>query len=246
MHALIATALATSSEEEDFGLFSPPHLKLAQSILCDVNERTTKTKYCHANILENEGYFFNCYGFVAHIIATTHEDAFKELIYLMKVLDESGIPTSLDPEKPSPYNFFYIFKHLYLRELPSQHWEGIEDIFNLKKGDILVYMNPGYVSPLQWDKGDLSNSSGTHVMVVSEIISKSPDVLDIKIIDSTHKPHNQTNDTRHLHKITSGIGECCVQLLKASGENAYCLLWSTKTIWIKDFYAGRIKKPITS
>ena len=210
-----------------------------------MNDSNAGTKYCHDNILEKQEYRFNCYGFVSHVINLTHEEAFKELICLMRKLDEKGIPTSLDLDKPSPYNFFYIFKNLYLEELTSQYWEGIEDIFSLEVGDILVYLNPGYVSPLQWNKNDLSNATGTHVMVVSAIVSKSSDILEIKIIDSTHKPHNQTNDTRYTHRINSGIGECSVRLTKTNGENAYLLLWQKQSRWTKNLYAGRLRKPIT-
>jgi len=236
-HLEIPAVFAADSKEED--LFIPPLLTTAMSLLDDlvVTQKIT-TVYSHENTVNDRELKFNCYGFILHLINAYNREAFEELLYHMNSLHHVGIQKSLDEARPSPYNFFHIFKGLSEDKLHSLFWEGIADIFTLIPGDLLVYLKPGFVSPKKWRK---NVQPVTHIMLISAIISKTSDTLEIEIIDSAHQPHNDVNDTRHKLQIKGGLGKALLLITKTEMPGIYSLAWKKGQKCIqKELFGGRL------
>jgi hypothetical protein len=156
----------------------------------------------------------------------------------MENLTHRGVPTSLDLYKPSPFNFFHIFKNLHNGSLESDYWLGVEDIMTILPGDVLVYLEPGFVSPERWNK---ERCRVTHIMLVSKIIDKSPFYMKVEIIDSTHQPHSE-EDTRNNFQPEGGLGKALLTIRETETEGTYILNWGSggDTHLRKELFAGRV------
>ncbi len=144
---------------------------------------------------------------------------------------KSRIPKSCDG-LPCPFNLFTVFQTL--NERPEELWSPIP-IPKIQPGDILVYLPINY-KPSKIP--DLSKPTGTHAMIVKEIVSLKPH-LQLKIIDCTRKPHNLT-DTRHPYN--SGIGASDIFIIYDNLQNTYRISWHAgKKGLQKELFAGRLK-----
>lgn len=194
-------------------------LKAAQSLLTKICEGSAYMIYSHDNVFQEQEKIlkYNCYGLIDYLIEKCSLNAFNELLDLMKQLDKLGFQESFDPDKPSPENFFHIFRCLHDGCLKSLYWTGIKNIANLQPGDLLVYMEVGYCGNALREKQNYA----THVMLVSEIVSLCEDRIHLKVIDSAHEAHNNVDDTRHLHKFKNGLGEATL-IIQESGKTVEC------------------------
>lgn len=227
-------------------------IKMANTFINKIDSKEISTRYSHDNTFHHDKeILFNCYGFISFLIKQNSPEAFEDLLKQMLALEqEYKIPKSLDPLSfPSPYNYYTIFKYLQAKKLSSSYWEGLDDVFLLKPGDVLVYMAPGYQSPTHWDSRPSSRPTGTHVMVVEEVLEKQDKKCVLKIIDSTRAPHNKIDDTRHKAQlIEGGIGKSSLVLKKLEGSHMYSLKWSKRASkrLKKEVMVGRLKDPTSN
>lgn len=240
LYQLEATSLIAAEAPDNE---SPtPLLKVATSLFHELKTTQTITSiYSHENTFIDNELRFNCYGFLLYLINSCHKEAFEDLLDHMDNLAQRGVPTSLDPGKPSPYNFFHIFKSLHNGSLESKYWQGVEDIPTIMPGDFLVYLEPDFVSPKRWNK---DTCRVTHIMLVSKIIDKSPHLMKIEIIDSSHQSHS-AQDTRHSLQPEGGLGKDFLAISKAETKGLYNLSWGTgmKNYMTKELFVGRLLTP---
>ena len=122
------------------------------------------------------------------------------------------IPPSSDGQ-PCPFNYASALTLLTLSE-----WQKVEALSDVIPGDILIYLPRNYHPPI--DGNNSKKSTGTHVMIVDQILEKIGGTYQFMILDSTRAPHSR-KDTRYPGG--SGIGKSPVFL--TPDENFSHLQW---------------------
>ena len=185
--------------------------------------------YDHSNTVNDSIYDLNCYGFVNHLIKEQSDAAYNSLLVRMEAL-HPGIPKSIDG-MPCPFNLYAIFQSLYTK--PLEHWQPVM-LNEIRPGDILVYQPVNY-EPTKTP--DYTKPSGTHTMIVQEII-RNENYLQVNVIDNTKIPRNKS-DSRFPDN--SGIGARPVFIRTISNSNGHRLGWRKKHLGLqKELIAGRI------
>ena len=181
--------------------------------------KRSQSTYSSKNIKIEEdrvlSYQFNCYGFVNHCIEVCHPEAYEQLVWAMNHVLVKAIPPSSDGQ-PCPFNYTSALTHL-----PLSEWQTVEALSDIIPGDILVYLPPNFHPPKDADFS--KKSTGTHIMIVDQVLEKIGDTYQFIIIDSTRIPHSK-QDTRYPKG--SGIGRSPVFL--TPHENIVLLQWSLK------------------
>jgi len=147
-----------------------------------------------------------------------------------------AVPPSSDGQ-PCPFNYASALTHL-----PLSEWQTVEALSDVLPGDILIYLPHNFLPPKEADFS--KKSTGTHVMIVDQILEKIGDTYQFMIIDSTRVPHSK-QDTRYPSE--SGIGRSPVFL--TPHKNIVLLQWSSKgKKYEKEITIGRVRpsKPLFS
>ena len=145
-----------------------------------------------------------------------------------KVLSEVTPPSS--DGQPCPFNYTAALTHL-----PLSEWQTVETLDDVIPGDILVYLPRNYRPPIDADYS--KKSTGTHIMIVDQILEKVGDAYQFMVLDSTRVPHSK-QDTRYPNG--SGIGKSPVFLTPC--KNFTQLQWSPNgKKHEKEFTMGRIR-----
>jgi hypothetical protein len=145
-------------------------------------------------------YVLDCSTYIDNILETVHPDAYSSL------MNSSG------SEKPTTREYYNFFTGL---TDDSDYWNKIENVENLRPGDILVFRNKRH--------------SGGHVMVVMNAPTKQNNSYAIRVADSA--PSGHTADTRH-HNSGIGIGTLELKANPKGEPSAYA--WKVGSCWKKD------------
>jgi cell wall-associated NlpC family hydrolase len=122
-------------------------------------------------------YIVDCSTYVDHILKTIYPRAF------------SSLSTWSGSQKPTTNDYYHYFRNL---SDDSEHWNAINDVEELRPGDILVFRN----------KNRYGTQIGGHVMIVMDKPERKGNIFLLRIADSASSGHSK--DTRMPH--TSGIG----------------------------------------
>ncbi len=190
-------------------------------------------------INEDDSWFLetNCYGFAHYLLKFFFLNAYNEIVYYMRKMAPE-VPLSIDGI-PCPFHYAQAFKK------PLQYWKRVEDIREIRSGDLMVYMPPGYILPKTYDKS--RRTTGTHVMFVKSLENIEKDgFLKVDIIDCTRTPHSSEYDSRWKGRGSAGgIGRASVfiQPHKESGALEHVFLrWSKRgKVYEKFLFIGRLK-----
>lgn len=210
--------------------FLRPHLCYARKILRSIDENRASSSYGYGNtVTVNElgqpHYAYTCYGFLDHVLTTTHPKALTELLSLQKTY-LSDLPTSFDG-KILPYHLVMLVERL-LNATPW--WSSIHDMTHIQEGDILAYMDEGYT--LSMTPRPLHERTGTHVMMIDHVENMMEEdgriTLKLWIIDATRQPHNCHDSRYHKDKYErkSGVGRSPLIITHMPSCNTYHLQWS--------------------
>lgn len=148
-------------------------------------------------------YVVDCSTYVDHILKSVYPRAYTSLT------SWSGT------EKPTTDDFYQYFKNLSDN---SRHWNTIDDVEQLRPGDILVFRS----------KNKYGNETGGHVMVVMDKPIQDGDTFLVRIADSA--PSGHSKDTRFPHASGIGIG---TMLLKVNPRTShpYAYAWKVGARW---------------
>lgn len=148
-------------------------------------------------------YVVDCSTYVDHILKTVYPSAFTSLTSWSR------------SEKPTSDDFYHYFTNLSAQ---SQHWNSIDDVEQLRPGDVLVFRY----------KNRTGNETGGHVMVVMDKPVREGNTFMVRIADSA--PAGHSKDTRMRH--TSGIG-IGTMLLKVNPKTfqPYAYAWKVGSRW---------------
>jgi len=145
------------------------------------------SKYSHKNHDHPPSY--NCYGFMAHLLGSSHPLAYHEVLAWMHKMKDVISP-SLD-NRPCPFHYQQFFKSL--PKTPASHWEPVEKPEEMQIGDIIAYTPENYHFP---EKAEFSDKpTGTHVLTVKQVYGLTPSQVNLLGIDCTKAPHSK-QDTR--------------------------------------------------
>jgi hypothetical protein len=149
-------------------------------------------------------YVVDCSTYIDNILETIHPNAYTSL------MNSSG------SEKPTTKEYYNFFTQL---SDDSDYWNKIDNVKELRPGDILVFRNKG------------SRKSGGHVMVVMNPPTKKNNGYAIQVADSAPVGHRQ--DTRATHNSGIGIGTLQLKVNPKTGEpSAYA--WKVGSCWKKN------------
>lgn len=213
----------------------------ARHIVQRIQDQRATSSYGYAHCVtlqegERPHYAYTCYGFLDHVLTTTHPRALDALLALQKTY-LSDLPPSFDG-KILPYHLVMLGDRLHF---PTEYWTVIRDIRTIQRGDILSYMDEGYT--LLKDPPLNPEGTGTHVMFVDQVEGCVEEddriLLKIWIMDATGRPHNRL-DSRYHHTPRlrqNGIGRSPMTL---------CCDKSFKRFWIQWSNKGRIHEKLMS
>lgn len=203
-----------------------PLLIKAQTVFEAVHQGKAVSSYSHENKVE---YHMNCYGFLNHLVQDTAPHAFQEMVDAMEKLKKT-VPPSFDG-MPCPYNYAAALKSKQLK-----HWEVVDNLEEVRPGDILIYLPPGFEPQEDFDTGQ--PVPAIHMMVVETVLGKTKEKHHFRVIDCTRIPHNRKDDTRYPKK--GGIGKSSVYITKR--EPHFALQWTyTGRILAKEMVFARIR-----
>lgn len=149
-------------------------------------------------------YIVDCSGYVDHTLRVVYPNAYLSLV------DSSGVNK---PNTAHYYNFF-----TSLSDDPDQFWSKVEDIEQLRPGDILVFRY----------KNMRGRSTGGHVMVVMNKPVRDGDAYLVSVADSAASGHSE--DTRQNHVSGVGIGTILLKVdPKTRQPSAYA--WTVNSRW---------------
>lgn len=139
------------------------------------------------------------------------------------------LPVSLD-SIPCPFHYAAFFSTSGLHA-----WDSIPSFDKLQAGDLIVYLPPDFQP--QEIKSMPEKRTGTHIMMVEQVIEKIENTVKLIIIDCTKLRHTKY-DSRPRGKGGLGRSPCSIQHTGSS----YLLSWGKrKKKWEKDIYFGRVK-----
>ena len=165
-----------------------------------------------------------------------HPEAYEQLVWAMNHVLAKAIPPSSDGQ-PCPFNYTSALTHL-----PLSEWKTVEALSDIMPGDILVYLPHSFHPPKDADFS--KKSTGTHIMIVDQVLEKIGDTYQFMIIDSTRIPHSKC-DTRFPRE--SGIGRSLVFLTPY--KDITLLQWSLNgRKYKKEITMGRVlpSRPLVS
>lgn len=148
-------------------------------------------------------YIVDCSGYVDHILKSIYPQAYSSLV------------SSIGSEKPTTDDFYHYFNTLSNR---ATHWNTIEDVEELRPGDILVFRY----------KNSLGYERGGHVMIVMDKPTRHADTFSVRVTDSASGGHSK--DTRQPRSSGIGIGTL---LLKVNPKTyqPYAYAWKVGSHW---------------
>jgi hypothetical protein len=152
-------------------------------------------------------YILDCSSFVDHILRAVSPHAYSSLV------SATGAGT------PASQHYYTFFREL--EDDPDSYWNKVEEVKELKAGDILVFRY----------KNSIGNQTGGHVMVVMDKPIRDTNVFFVKVADSA--PAGHSHDTRSLDDSGIGIGTL---LLKANPITGHPLAfsWGVRGYWNKN------------
>ncbi|RDI44539.1 hypothetical protein [Aquicella lusitana] len=154
-------------------------------------------------------YIVDCSSYVDRILQAVYPQAYSSLV------DWSG------SEKPTSYDYYNFFTTLSNK--PQQYWTKVDDVEQLRPGDILVFRY----------KNAVGDETGGHVMVVMDKPIPDEDAFHIRVADSAYTGHSE--DTRQARVSGIGIG---TMLLKVNPDTyqpaAYA--WKIGSRWKNNAY----------
>jgi cell wall-associated NlpC family hydrolase len=202
----VQTSIAADSSEETLhpGFISSIEKRLVSFVHKTVsNMRYTAYKLGGSHFDTSRGiYVLDCSTYVDHILEVIHPNAYTSLI------NSSG------SEKPTTREYYNFFTRL---TDDSDYWNKIDNVEELRPGDILVFRNKG------------RHSSG-HVMVVMNPPTKQNNTYDIRVADSAPSGHSE--DTRSRHNSGIGIGTLQLKANPKGEPSAYA--WKVGSCWKKN------------
>jgi hypothetical protein len=152
-------------------------------------------------------YIVDCSSFVDNVLQKTCPKAFSSLV------DATGADA---PASQHYYNFF-----TELSYDPDHYWNKVENVEELKPGDILVIRY----------KNLRGAETGGHVMVVMNKPERDTDVFYVRVADSAPTRHSE--DTRELNTSGIGIGTLLLKANTKTGQPmAYA--WGIGGYWNKN------------
>lgn len=149
-------------------------------------------------------YIVDCSNYVDRVLETIYPKAYSSLV------DWTGTD---NPTTHDYYNFF-----TELNNSSNYNWTKVEDIEELRTGDILVFRY----------KNAAGNETGGHVMIVMDKPIIEDDNYFVKVADSASGGHSE--DTRPHHVSGVGIGTL---LLKKNPKTFQpsAFAWSSGSRW---------------
>jgi hypothetical protein len=153
-------------------------------------------------------YVLDCSNFVDHILKTASPLAYSRLV------------SATGADAPSTQHYYDFFKDLNVE--PTDFWNKVNSVEQLRPGDILVFR----------DKHTRhSNIGGGHVMVVMDAPTHNTNVFFVRVADSAPSRHSQ--DTRQIHEGGIGIGTLLLKVNPITGRpDAYA--WAMGGYWNKN------------
>jgi len=148
-------------------------------------------------------YVIDCSKYVDHILQNTYPQAYTSLT------------TWSGTDRPTTHDYYDYFTNLSDH---ARHWNTIEDVEELRPGDILVFRK----------KNGRGYQTGGHVMVVMDKPIHEGNTFSVRIADSA--PSGHTKDTRMPHASGVGIGTI---LLKVDPKTyqPYAYAWKIGAHW---------------
>lgn len=158
-------------------------------------------------------YILDCSSYVDQILKRATPRAYSNLV----VASGSIKPTSLEY-----YNFF-----AGLPRHSKRHWNKIDNVAQLRPGDILVFRYKKQHS-----------SVGGHVMIVMKEPKRRAGAFTVRVADSASAAHS--HDTRPAHKSGVGIGNLVLKVNPHTGK-PYAYAWKEGSHWERNvnFAMGR-------
>jgi len=187
--------------------FDKQAMQYIDKILKLVRTGYIKTKYSHANFIRRRynQFIFNvdCSGLVEFWLSKRHPKALAEVydfVYQNRQVPEEAI------KRLYSFDFYDFFASLK----SSSCWQTVTTSANLKRGDIIAFINPH-------KKGRFG-----HVAIVDKEISRDKQKIVVKIIDSSQIEH--ISDYRQSSKKGIGCGIIELYIEKSSiTQVSYCL-----------------------
>jgi len=152
-------------------------------------------------------YIVDCSNFVDHILQEISPHAYSSLV------NYSG---SYSPATQHYYEFF-----AELTDNPDSYWNTVENLDDLKPGDILVFRK----------KNSRGRSTSGHIMVVMNKPIRDTNVYSVRVADSAPARHSQ--DTRKPFKGGIGIGTLLLKANPKTGKPA-AYAWGVGGSWNKN------------
>jgi cell wall-associated NlpC family hydrolase len=218
--ALFAAAVPAYYNKPDYVI--PTHATVSQKHLVNFVDKTVST--LHYSDYKMGGtkfdplhgvYVLDCSNFVDHILQTASPLAYSKLV------------SATGTGAPSTQHYYDFFKDL--NSEPTDFWNKVTSVEQLRPGDILVFRN-------KHSRG--RNFGGGHVMVVMDTPTHNTNVFFVRVADSAPSRHSQ--DTRQIHEGGIGIGTLLLKVNPITGlPNAYA--WGMGGFWNKNvnFAMGR-------
>lgn len=179
----------------------------------------------------------NCYGFAHYILRFFFFNAYNEIVYdMIKRAPET--PLSIDGI-PCPFHYVQAFRK------PLRYWKRVENLQEVRSGDLMVYLPLDYTLPRTYEKS--RSRTGTHVMFVEALGNMVKDGFwKIDIIDCTRTPHSAAYDSRWKGRGSAGgIGRSSVFIQPRKGSSVLedvLLRWSERgKVYKKLLFIGRLK-----
>jgi hypothetical protein len=157
-------------------------------------------------------YVVDCSRFVDNILSKTYPTAYMNLV------NASGAP------EPATQHFYDFFHEIANENDNSHYWQPIEQIEQLRPGDILVFRN----------KHNRSHHANGHVVVVmDQPVRTTAQAFAVRVADSAVARHSA--DTREAHESGIGIGTLLLKPNPDTGKpTAYA--WQMGGAWRHNVY----------
>lgn len=204
-------------------------LNLLKSIVSRCQNGLLVSIYSHENNEIQGRLHFNCYGFIGYLLQKIYPSSYEAVVQFMHA-NQDRIPTSID-KIPCPFHYAAFF--LSLTDHENKYWSTFRDFRAVCPGDLIVYLPRNYtpkeVSKIQTER------TGTHLMLVEEILEINQDRIKLMVIDCTRSPHC-SEDSR----VKGGIGRAPLTIFNS--PQGTTLQWgSRKKKLEKDLFLGRLK-----
>lgn len=200
-------------------------------MLEEVKAGKRKTEYSHLNTELDEGYMYNCYGFIDRCVMTVAPEARQEIVdRMMELRDE--VPPSFDGI-PCPFNNVSILERGELH-----YWEQVLSLEDIRPGDIVIYLPTSFTPRFSPDERK-GKKTGTHMMVIQYALGRQGEEYAFTIINSTQSSHC-TQDSRYGKG--NGVGSSPLFLKPIDGMT--CILrWGTREkVYDKRIIVARLKQ----